>query len=248
MELRTGWLGKGMSFPPDLLEPRLVQSHSTVIIPLYKRIVVIGLLNCSEFSSRLSKISQALDAITGIQFRVGSRGLDKRWPLGSVRVSRCSSMRQRRLRSFAQFGYQLIDTAHISLPQRLFFACSSARQVEHKLGKHGSADPNRSVLTVNFAAGSGLSRQVQTRERGASRSSIEVGHNDQFKNSDSRECNLKFLDLADCVIPLVRWWEVSGLVMGVVTCMSSSAALPVRIRESFPVVSLLERLRLARTA
>jgi hypothetical protein len=55
-----------MSFPADLLEPRLVQSHSTVIIPLYKRIVAIRLLNCSEFSSWLSKISQALDAITGI--------------------------------------------------------------------------------------------------------------------------------------------------------------------------------------
>ena len=66
VELCTCWLGKGMSFPADLLEPRLVQSHSTVIIPLYKRIVAIRLLNCSEFSSWLSKISQALDAITGI--------------------------------------------------------------------------------------------------------------------------------------------------------------------------------------
>jgi SOS response associated peptidase (SRAP) len=42
------------------------------------------LLNCSEFSSRLSKITQALYSITGIQFRVGSRGLDERWSLGSV--------------------------------------------------------------------------------------------------------------------------------------------------------------------
>ena len=81
-----------MSFLADLLEPRLVQSHSTVIIPLYKCIVFVGLLNCSEFSSRLPKISQALDAITGIQFRVGSRGLDKRWPLGSVCLSRCSNV------------------------------------------------------------------------------------------------------------------------------------------------------------
>jgi len=73
-----------MSFLADLLEPRLMQSHSTVIIPLYKRIVFVGLLNCSEFSSRLSKISQALDAISGIQFLAGSRGLDERWPLGTV--------------------------------------------------------------------------------------------------------------------------------------------------------------------
>jgi hypothetical protein len=52
----------------------------------------VSLLNCSEFSSRLTKISQALYAITGIQFRVGSRGLDERWPLGSVCVSRCSNV------------------------------------------------------------------------------------------------------------------------------------------------------------
>jgi hypothetical protein len=64
-----------------------VQSHSTVIIPLYKCIVFVGLHNGSEFSSRLSKISQALYAITGIQFRIGSRGLDERWSLGSVRVT-----------------------------------------------------------------------------------------------------------------------------------------------------------------
>ena len=69
-----------------------MQSHSTVIIPLYKCIVFVGLLNRSEFSSRLSKISQPLDAITRIQFRVGNRGLDKRRPLCSVGVSRRSSM------------------------------------------------------------------------------------------------------------------------------------------------------------
>jgi hypothetical protein len=73
-----------MSFLADLLEPRLVQSHSTVVIPLYERVVFVRLLNCSEFSSRLSEISQTLDAITGIQFRVGSSGLDERWPLGSI--------------------------------------------------------------------------------------------------------------------------------------------------------------------
>ena len=73
-----------MSFLADLLEPRLAQSHTSIAIPLYKRVVFIRLLNCSEFSSRLSKITQALYSITGIQFRVGSRGLDERWSLGSV--------------------------------------------------------------------------------------------------------------------------------------------------------------------
>jgi hypothetical protein len=73
-----------MSFVADLLEPRLAQSHTSIAIPLYKRFVFIRLLNCSEFSGRLSKITQTLHSITGIQFRVGSRGLDERWSLGSV--------------------------------------------------------------------------------------------------------------------------------------------------------------------
>jgi hypothetical protein len=90
--LRTCWLGKGMSLLADLLEPRLAESHSTVVIPLYKRVVFVRLLNCTEFSSRLSEISQTLDAITGIQFRVGSGKLDERWPLGSVCVSRRSNV------------------------------------------------------------------------------------------------------------------------------------------------------------
>jgi hypothetical protein len=51
------------------------------------------------------------------------------------------------------------------------------------------------------------SRQAQTRERGASRPSTDVGHDDQFKNSDIREFDLILLDLADCVrrteIPLL---------------------------------------------
>ncbi len=69
-----------------------MQSHSTVIIPLYKCVVFVRLLHGSEFSSRLSKISQTHDSISGIQFRVESRGLDKRWSLGSVCVTRCSSV------------------------------------------------------------------------------------------------------------------------------------------------------------
>jgi hypothetical protein len=73
--LCTCWLAKGMNPITNFLKPRLAQSHTTVVIPLYKRVVFVRLLNCSEFSSRLPKISQALNAITGIQFRVGSRGL-----------------------------------------------------------------------------------------------------------------------------------------------------------------------------
>jgi hypothetical protein len=81
-----------MNLTADFLKPRLAQFHTTVVIPLYKRVVFVRLLNCSEFSGRFSKISQTLDAIPGIQFRVGSAGLNERWPLGSVCISSRSSV------------------------------------------------------------------------------------------------------------------------------------------------------------
>jgi quercetin dioxygenase-like cupin family protein len=56
---------KGTNLLANFFEPRLAQSHTTVVIPLYKRVVFVRLLNCTEFSSRLSEISQTLDAITG---------------------------------------------------------------------------------------------------------------------------------------------------------------------------------------
>jgi hypothetical protein len=51
------------------------------------------------------------------------------------------------------------------------------------------------------------STQAQTLERSVSRSSTDVGHNDQFKNGDPGEVKLILLDLATCVggteIPLL---------------------------------------------
>jgi len=51
------------------------------------------------------------------------------------------------------------------------------------------------------------SRQAQTLERGVSRSSTDVRHNNQFNNGDIRELSLIFLDLAYCIrrteIPLL---------------------------------------------
>ena len=59
------------------------------------------------------------------------------------------------------------------------------------------------------------SRQAETLERGASRSSTDVRHNDQFKNRDTGEANLTFLDLAYCFrgteIPLLAHNHGLGL-------------------------------------
>jgi putative transposase len=67
-----------------LLKRRLVESHATVTIPLDDCVFFVSLFNSAEFPRRLSKVAQALDAISGIQFRVGVRGLGEWWPLGTV--------------------------------------------------------------------------------------------------------------------------------------------------------------------
>jgi len=74
----------GWSGGPNLLERRLVHPHATVIIPLHDRVIFVSLLNCAEFSSRLSEVAQPLDAISGIQFLVAGGGLGEPWLLGSI--------------------------------------------------------------------------------------------------------------------------------------------------------------------
>jgi len=75
-----------------LLERWLVLACATVVIPLHKCVVFVRFLNCPEFSSRFSKISQSHNTITRIQFRIESGGLDERWLLGSVCVRSCSDV------------------------------------------------------------------------------------------------------------------------------------------------------------
>jgi hypothetical protein len=61
-----------------------VDPYTTVIIPLDDRVLVVSLLNCAEFSIRLSEVAQTLDAISGSQLLAGGRGLGERWSLGTV--------------------------------------------------------------------------------------------------------------------------------------------------------------------
>jgi len=68
----------------NLLEPGLVKSLTTVIIPFDDRVIFVRLLNCAEFSSRLPEVAQPLDAISGIQFLVAGSGLGEPWLRGSV--------------------------------------------------------------------------------------------------------------------------------------------------------------------
>ena len=68
----------------NFLEPRLMESHTTIIIPFDYRVIFVRLLNRAEFPSRLSEVAQTLHAISWSQFLVGGRGLGERWPLGTV--------------------------------------------------------------------------------------------------------------------------------------------------------------------
>jgi hypothetical protein len=54
------------------------------MIPLDDCVIFVGLLNCAEFSSRLSEVAQTLHAISGIKFLVGGGWLGERWLLGTV--------------------------------------------------------------------------------------------------------------------------------------------------------------------
>jgi hypothetical protein len=64
----------------------LVESHTTVTVPFDDRVIFVRLLNSTKYSGGLSEIAQPLDAISGIQFLAGSRGLGERWLPGTVCV------------------------------------------------------------------------------------------------------------------------------------------------------------------
>jgi hypothetical protein len=76
----------------NLLEPRLMESHTTVIIPFDHRVFFVRLLNCAEFSSRLSEVAQTLDPISGTQFLVAGRRFSERWSRGAVCIRRCAGV------------------------------------------------------------------------------------------------------------------------------------------------------------
>ena len=75
----------------NLLQGRLVESHAAVN-PLDDCVLFVSSLNCAEFSGRLSEVAQTLDAISGVQFLAGGRGLGKRWSLGTLGVRNGSNV------------------------------------------------------------------------------------------------------------------------------------------------------------
>ena len=68
----------------NLLKPWLMEPGATVIIPFDDRIIFIRLLYGAYFSCRLAEVPQTLDAISWRQFLACNRGIDERWPAGTV--------------------------------------------------------------------------------------------------------------------------------------------------------------------
>ena len=82
--------------------------------------------------------------------------------------------------------------------------CSVSILLHHLVRTHNrSNESGISDVTARLVDRDG-SRHAQTLERGASRSSTDVRHNDQFENPDIGELNSIFFDLAYCV----RWAEI----------------------------------------
>jgi hypothetical protein len=69
-----------------------MQSHPTVTIPFDDRILLVSLLNGAEFPSRFPEITQPLNAISGIEFRMVAGGFDERRLFGTVRVMRSTGV------------------------------------------------------------------------------------------------------------------------------------------------------------
>jgi hypothetical protein len=65
----------------------LVDPLTPVTVPFDDCVVFVGLLDCAEFSSRLSKVPQTFYTISRIHFFAGSRGFHEGWFLGAIRVS-----------------------------------------------------------------------------------------------------------------------------------------------------------------
>jgi hypothetical protein len=137
-----------------LLEPRLVESYATVIIPFDNRVLFVRLLHCAEFSSRLSEVPQPLDTISGIQFLVSGRGSAS----GGFWARSASGVAP----GYDRGGWGALRSLGIGLLMTwlIFYClfpearvapftaatCSSPRSKQHRLRKSGSDGPNCTVL------------------------------------------------------------------------------------------------------
>ena len=82
--------GIGESETLNLLQPRLSDSDTAVVIPLDHCIVFVRSLNRTDLPRRLSKVAQTLDPVPGIYFLIRGGRRDERWSFGTVCIGRCT--------------------------------------------------------------------------------------------------------------------------------------------------------------
>jgi hypothetical protein len=131
-----------------------MESDTTVIIPFDHRVFFVRLLNCAEFSSRFSEVTQTLDAITGLNSSFVAEG------------SASAGLMARSASGVAP-GYRLIsDTGHISIVpfhesgQHPSLRLPSSIN-KHRLGKNGSTVPNCTVMKFCYMRGASILVQNQ---------------------------------------------------------------------------------------
>jgi hypothetical protein len=128
-----------------------VDPHTTVIIPLDDRVLFVSLLNCAEFSIRLSEVAQTLDATSGNQLLAGRGGSESGGLLARSESGIAPGCERGGWGALRSFGCRLIgNMSHsflfhepgASLPPRLFIVSINMRT---GLDKDGSAGPNCTV-------------------------------------------------------------------------------------------------------
>ena len=66
----------------SFLERSLAESLAPIVIPFDDCVFFISPLDCAEFASRLSKISQSFDTMSLFELLICGGGLGERWPFG----------------------------------------------------------------------------------------------------------------------------------------------------------------------
>ncbi len=76
-------IDRALSFAQTFLSYRCSESLTAVVVPLDNHIILVGFLNCAEFSRRLPEAAKTLDAIARIQFLACGRGTSSGGLLGT---------------------------------------------------------------------------------------------------------------------------------------------------------------------
>ena len=119
-------------------------SHTTSIFPSDDRVIFVSLLNCTEFSTRLSEVAQTLDAISGIRSWSFAGGSARRGFLARSESAAapgydsggCGALRSLEDRITGDMGHCRLFLGERQ-EQRPSVSLLSPREIQHRLEKNG---------------------------------------------------------------------------------------------------------------